>query len=366
MEDQVTLNEDLPQWLRVLELSPDPAWHEKRRAGVEALAKQMRHQDIETIVRLALKSRHVPTNEAIVRTRQPFKSADESFQSAANDRELQILCGATLAELLRGNGQVASVAALAVSAATSLGVNKPDLPFDLAEASEAGIERQAEVHRLRPDLKKLPAVAFPKGEFDKATQKFESQPDLTNVVPTLSVLIDASKAAFDALLTSCSDGLAATSAFVALQDEELEMLWWLVGERSVDLDRAFGKLAREERPLIVAKELAQMTLYLPGPTAIKSLLARSGLKESDKLAVPACINACDVDWLRPLVDGPEPSPVTRPLHLAVKRKLETLDNTSWVAGWAAATGVGADQKFSASHLGTQFYRERLLAKWAPT
>ncbi|MGH7436898.1 MAG: GTPase-associated system all-helical protein GASH [Polyangiaceae bacterium] len=344
---------------------PDAAWHEKRRVGIEALVKQLTVQDVETLVRLALKTRHQPSTDGVSRTRQPFKAADETFHSASNDRELQVICGATLAELFRRHGNISSVAAIAVSTATSLGVNKPELPFDLAEAADAGIQRQAELHRRRPDLSKLPPVAFPKGEFDKATQKFQSQADLNNIVPTLTILIDASKAAFDAVLKRCSDGLTAVGSFVAIQDEELEMLWWLVGDRSIDLDRAFGKIDREERPLVVAKELAQMTLYLPGPPAIRSLLGRSGLKDSEKLAVPACVNACDVDWLRPLVDATEPSPVTRPLHLAIKRKLETSDDDSWVAGWSAVTGVGAEQKFSALHIGTQFYRERLLARWAP-
>jgi len=366
MPEQVTLNEDLPRWIRVLELNPDPSWKEKRRAGIEALVLQTTAGDVETLVRLALKTKQPPATDAVARTRHPFKTADDSFQSFGMDRELQILCGATLAELFRGHGNVSSIAALAVSAATSLGINKAELPADLAEASEAGIQRQAELHRRRPDLSKPPAVDFPKGEFEKATKKFEAQPELGNLVPTLNVLIDASRVAFNALLKRFSDGLTEASNFIAIQDEELEMLWWLMGDRSVDLDRPFGKIGREERPLVIAKELAQITLYLPGPTAIKSLLARSGLKESDKVTIPACINACDLDWLRPLVESTEPSAVTRPLHLAIRRKLETADDNSWVAGWAAATGVAVDQKFSAPNVGMQFYRERLLARWAPT
>jgi hypothetical protein len=285
MSDQVTLNEDLPRWLRVIQLSPDPAWQERRRAGVEALVKQSRRQDIEPLVRLVLKAKHPPTNDAVARIRQAFKAADDSFPSIGNDRELQILCGATLAELFRREGNVSSLAALAVSVATSLGVNKPELPLDLAEASEAGIRWQSELHRQRPDLNKLPAVEFPKGEFDRAVQTFQTQLDVNNVVPTVQVLIDASRASFDALLKRFSDGFRDVGRFVSIQDEELEMLWWLVGDRSIDLDRPFGKITREERPLVIAKELAQMTLYLPGPTAIKSLLVRSGLRDSEKAAL---------------------------------------------------------------------------------
>lgn len=365
MTDQATLNEDLPRWLRPLELNADAGQREKRRSGIEGLAKQLTGADIEALVRLALKSRHHPTTEAIGRMRQAFKATDEAFPSSGNDRELQVLCGATLAELFRRTGNVASIAALAVSTATCLGINKPELPVDLASAAEEAIHRQAELHRRRPDLSKSPATVFPRAEFEKASQKFQTQVDLNNVVPMVALIIDANKIAFDALHKKLSEALAAVGDFVAIQDEEIEMLWWLVGERSVDLERSFAKLPREERPLVIAKELAQMTLYLPGPPGIKSLLSRSGLKDTDKVTVPACINACDVDWLKNLVGESETSAVTRPVHLGIQRKLETSDDASWVAGWAAATGVGAEQRFSALQLGMQFYRERLLVKWSP-
>lgn len=360
MANEVTLKEDLPRWLRVLEVIPNASTQEKRRVGIEALLKQAMRADVETMIRLGLKTKQSPSTEAIARIRQPIKTADDSFHNYANDRELQILCAAALAELLRRHGDIPAVAALGLSTATILGVNKPDLPFDLAEAAEFAILAQAETRRRRPDFGKLLSAAFPQAEFDKVAAAFNPV-DLNNVAPALTALVDAVRASHNALLQRCNDGLDAASAFINLQDEELEMLWWLLGERSTEMDRPMAKVSREERPFVLGKELADMTLHSPGPPAMKSLLGRGGAKESDRVTIPACVNACDVDWLKRLVDGADPSPVTRPLHLAIKRKLETGDDESWIAGWAAATEVNREQKFSALQVGMLFYRERLLA-----
>jgi hypothetical protein len=49
------------------------------------------------------------------------------------------------------------------------------------------------------------------------------------------------------------------------------------------------------------------------------------------------------------------------MHSAIFRKLETRDDTSWVSGWAAVSGIDQDYSLSPLSLGNLFYRERLLA-----
>ncbi|MOA64383.1 hypothetical protein D3C78_1904110 [compost metagenome] len=61
-----------------------------------------------------------------------------------------------------------------------------------------------------------------------------------------------------------------------------------------------------------------------------------------------------------MVEGVDPSPVSTPLHFAIKRQLETGPGEAWVAGWAAATGIDAQYALPGLTLGELFYRERLL------
>lgn len=71
------------------------------------------------------------------------------------------------------------------------------------------------------------------------------------------------------------------------------------------------------------------------------------------------VNACDRDLLASFVDEIEPSPIAQPLHFAIKRKLETGDDTAWVAGWSAVTGIDSRYTLPGIELGNLFYRERL-------
>ena len=150
------------------------------------------------------------------------------------------------------------------------------------------------------------------------------------------------------------------NTFVRVQDEELQMLWWLTGQRSEDLDCAFGAVAADAQSLVFAKELADHTEFLPGPASVKGLLSRAGLKERKKIAISTAINAADSAWVRKFVPEGEPSPVSTPIHFGIKRQLETGQGEAWIAGWAAAVGVKATLAVSPLGLGVLFYRERLL------
>ena len=79
--------------------------------------------------------------------------------------------------------------------------------------------------------------------------------------------------------------------------------------------------------------------------------------------IPEAINASDPEWLAQVVGDEDPSPVSSPLHFAIKRQLETGAGDTWVPGWAAATGVSAEHAVSSLRLGLLFYRERLLRKF---
>jgi hypothetical protein len=241
-------------------------------------------------------------------------------------------------------------------------MRRPDLPLDLAEAAEASITAQSVATRKRPDLARIPAPPFPKAEFDKAGAKLQPQQDFPTVIASLAILTEASAAAHAAIWKGCAGGLAAANSYIEIQDEELDMLWWLIGERSVVLDRPFREVPLGERTFVLAKDLADTPHAAPGPHAVKSLLSRASVKEQDKVTIPECVNACDTDWLRTLVEGTNPSPVTRPLHLAIKRKIETGDSDSWVQAWAATTDLDATQKVSALAVAVLFYRERLIAR----
>jgi hypothetical protein len=200
--------------------------------------------------------------------------------------------------------------------------------------------------------------------FAAAKEKVQQQFDANGV----AAAFDAAAAAVGAGLESMRMRLAAavdsTSRYIAIQDEELEMLWWVLGERSEDLKQPFKDIPAKAQPLVLAKELADATQFLPGPISTKGLLSRAGLKESKKVTIPDSVNACDGAWLKSLGPLDKVSAVSHPLHFAIARKLETSDDTSWVAGWAHSCGVDENHNFPILTLANLFYRERLLSLFA--
>lgn len=353
------MHPDFPRWHNAISIADDPARLQARWTGICALADDVTNNDIETLIRLAFKSRKAATAADIQKIRQAFKTADANFEMQGNDREMQIMSGALLAELMTRGDTAGAKAAIGITTAAFGGARKPDLPVDIAVLAETAIDHIAEANRLRPNLNQHTSTDAPKFDFEKAAAKVREQPNFDGVVLAFGLAAESAKRGFTLMSQKQANAVRAIGKFIQVQDEELQMLWWLISQRSNDLDCTFDVVTVDAQALVFAKELADHTEILPGPASIKGLLSRAGLKERKKLNVPAAVNAADSKWLKSFSLDDELSPVTTPIHYAIKRKLETGEDEAWVAGWAAAVEISADALLSPLGLAILFYRERL-------
>jgi len=355
------MDADFPRWYRAVALGDNGARQQARWAGLASLVADATRDDVETLIRLAYRAKQTPSASAVARIRKPFKDVDENFETRENDREVEVLSGAALTVLCRDADGLGPTAALAVTTTGCAGGRTANVTMDLVAAAEEGLASAAEAVRGRPNIEQYLSKPIPSLDLKEATAKVREQANADGFAEAFGLAAKAIGAAVATVAKNAANAVSSANRFIAVQDEELQMLWWLVGERSWDFDCRFEAVAAESRPLILAKELAEMTNFLPGPRCITALLARAGLSERKKLTIPTAVNACSTDWLRKLVEGREPSAVTQPIHFAIKRKLETGDDTSWVAAWAAATELDATRMLSALTIGRLFYRERLLS-----
>ncbi|MCK1418136.1 MULTISPECIES: GTPase-associated system all-helical protein GASH [unclassified Bradyrhizobium] len=351
---------EFPRWYRTVDVSENRARLDNRWKGVASLAKAADSAGIETMLALLLKSKSRPGDAAMAVLREHFRAADDLFDMADNDRELEILCGAALATILDGDGDIAVEASLKTSGAFFVGSRKATFPFDLAAAAEVAIARIADGRRTRPTIGRVADVGrtgLDQATRDKMTKEGFS---IEVVMAGIDNLTKYTNSVMADVVRKTNAALAGIDDFVAVQDEELQMLWWLFGARSKTLDRPFVDVPADAQPIIFAAELADATRKAPGPSSVKPILSRAGLKECKKTAISTAINACDVSFLRTLVvDGAKPSAVTQPIHFAIQRKLEVGDDTSWPAAWSAITGIDSDLAVAGIDLGNLFYRERL-------
>lgn len=356
------MHTDFARWYATVGIGDHAAARDARWTGVSAIVQNADRGDVEALTRLAFRSRQAPDADTVQALREQFKAADEAFEMNGNDRELEVLSGATLVAIMEDTADhdIAAAAALSVTTASMGGARKSPLPMDLAPFAEHALKRIADANRKRPSLSALASAKTPAVNFEAAVKKLTEAENWEGARHAFPLAAQATQAAITTLAQQQTALVQRVDQFLRAQDEELQMLWWLTGERSWDCDCAFVAVAPATRPLVFAKELADHTEMLPGPPSISALLARAGVDDAAGIKLAPTINAADGSWLRALIGSADPSPVSCPIHFAIKRQLETGAGEAWVAGWAAVTEINPDHTLTPLALANLFYRERLL------
>jgi hypothetical protein len=272
---------------------------------------------------------------------------------ASSLREVQVLCAAVLVRLFATNPD----AAIAVLNASYGGARRVELPMDIAGlAKKALAELSRNKHARRED--KDFQIAVPKLEFTvsgEALATFNAE----HWQSELEGLREVAMEGIGAVVQSQNSVTAMLRNQIALGEEELQMLWWLIGERSQIADAPFGKIGQALKPLLLAKELGELTQVSPGPRSIAAMFARAGLSEK-AINVADAINAANLDWARAITTSIRISPVTTPLHFALEKRVEVGSDEAWMPLWASMTGLPINESMPAIALGEQFYREHLF------
>jgi hypothetical protein len=344
---------------RAVNMEDNTERYKKRWDGVCSFVENASTNDVEALIRIVFHIGLPVEEQKLLRIKQAFKDTDELFEMSGNEREIEVLSEAMLNALHYKTSKAGNYATLGVITAGAHGGRVPDFQIDLIGSAIASLNEKAVKKRDRPNLvNSIPLVE--KINFEAVANKCNEQFNAEGVSTAFNLAGQVVQTSFTQLQNQVKKQINEANRFIDIQDEELQMLWWLIGEQSWEFDSFFKKLNAKAKPLIIAKELADMTNFIPGPIGIKSLLARAGLSDHTKLTIPVIINECDQTWLGSLVHNLTPSPVTLPIHFAIIRKLETGENEKWITGWEAAAKIASTHKISALNIGQLFYLERIL------
>ncbi|WP_441255825.1 GTPase-associated system all-helical protein GASH [Tardiphaga sp. 285_C5_N1_2] len=358
-QEVAPMRDEFPRWYRQVEMGDNREKLELRWKGVIDLVDNADSESIVTMIAIALRTKPRPQATQVAAMRQTFKDIDDLFDMAGNDRELEILCSSALAMLFEGDEDTSALAALFTTTASCGGQRTADFALDLVGTANAALARISDDRRTRPALGKMVVAAPLKISVEQENTSLKQAFNADQVAAAFTALCKQTESAMQRLTRNLNAVLKEAHTFGEIQDEELQMLWWLFGGRSKKMDCPFSEISPEAQTFILAAELADITKFLPGPDSVKPILSRAGLKERKKYSVPAAVNACDPSLLNSLIDGMEPSQITQPLHFAIKRKLETGDDASWIPAWSSISGIDATFSLPAIELGNLFYRERL-------
>jgi hypothetical protein len=351
------MDPDFARWYG--EVSMEDSKAQARWIGLNQAIASPSRATVEVLTRLAFDSKASAGGykdpalaEKLNAFHDAFKAADTDYEP--EKRESQVLAAYALVQLFGSY----SLAQLAVTTTSFDGARTPVLPMDLVGLAEQAIKTLSTSRRQRPDMSRLKL----------SPTQIAYQPDFAGVQPNdpqalkpvfvaLNGTMDAS---LKAVVADANASIDRMGNYMRVVDEELQMLWWLLGERSLDLDLPFDKVDGAIQPMVFARELATRTVSSPGPVAIAALLSRSGLKSRGKLSIVTAANALPVDWATMAVGQFAASPVTTPVHFALDKRVEAGAPDAWAAHWSALCALAADASLSPLRLAELFYREHLF------
>ena len=177
--------------------------------------------------------------------------------------------------------------------------------------------------------------------------------------------IDAAMASTDAAISALSESVrvpmdSARGDIVRLA-EEVDMLWWCIGDWHELLDRPRTETAAGLTMVVSGIELGAMVRKLPGPYGAHGILRRiSGAEVDGKSSLKAAIKSLSRDDARKLSkDIPEASKPLFPIHAAIEFVAQ-FGPAAWEAEFAKVVSDIAAERTSHFELGIQSFRERAL------
>ncbi len=350
----MSMHPDFPRWYRSVSLGEDPEKLSKRWKGVESVLNAASFADVEGLLGILLRRSDVE-GAFIGRFRQYFTQFDPFFGSSDNAREVEVLSGCALMVLMERRDDIGYYSALSVL--TSSVERTFPLDFDLVAKAEQEVRAYSTERRRRGPLE-APEIDAD-AAFAEFLEDFQPTAELNNLKDSLSTVADQVAKRLEEFGQQVADAWEPVVDRILAQEEETQILWWLVGKWSETYGKPFAEIPAATLPLALGRDLADLTKLIPGLEPCDGFLGQAGLSSKKMLSVPSMVNASDGQWLGTFDASTDYSAVTTPLHLAITWRLKT-NGKGWEEAWSASTAIDPSQKLSALELGRSFYRERVL------
>jgi len=292
----------------------------------------------------------VKAHEGLIKT---LSSGGAQLDPKSSTRELQILCAAVLERLFSSVPD----AAIAVLNASFEGLRTADLPMNLPALAKKALGDLSRKQHARPDEEQFESIV-PDLDFEVSAEAMANM-TAAQWKPELERLRDAAQEMASEIVEGQNRVANLLVRQISLAEEELQMLWWLIGAYSNIVDLPFKKIKPAFRPLAMGKELGQLTHVSPGPASLKALLIKAGLDDK-AVKITEAVTSADLGWIAESTKSSRISPVTTPIHFALEKRLEIDSADAWIPVWAAMTSLPADASMSSLQLAELFYREHLF------
>lgn len=323
------------EWYRTAGIPPESVPLAERWKAVEAFKANSADAALLTqlFFQLTLSDSSFPET-----FRKSLHDTDVTMPMSGNDNELIVLAGAELIDLIeRGQRDLADFAGLCLVCAGAQNLRQNPLVPDIPERATTYLKKRSE-NRAKP-VKESPETKL----FDALTAVGAPHSELAGEFRKMQLRLP-------------------------LVDEETNMLWWLVGDTSGDLNKRWNELGVGAVCAVGAAELAHLTKVLPGPIAARAFLDRAVRSERKK--IPMSISIAEVvsetpkEWREKHHQTPVANQLTGllPIHQAMTLSLQADDDGAWRSVFKSSTKIPATAKAAPDAVAYQIYLEHLTAR----
>lgn len=340
-----------PDWYRTAGVEPPGELLHSRWKAVEAVASAVNAELFQILLGLAAGVSVSDDNRVTLLT--TFQNTDPTIPASGASHELRILAAAVLRQIIEEGDSFATVSALGLSCAV---FSRPKVPAaeHVSAANEFLAIESSEVRKPRPALKGR--AQFTKAAYDKIL----SETVLQNPAQTNEALFKLTGALVDALNLANVD----LKQTVSLQQEELNLLWWRITTHSRALDVPFSSLQLQPASVILPAELADLTVFAPGPAAISGLIesALSQCKNNgEPLSIKSVINSLPREWRDKRASKlPAGLASACPVHAAISASMKTNGESEWLPIFEQTYGADSSAEHAGLNFAMQGYQERML------
>lgn len=355
------MNTYFSDWYREANINPEHSWLEPRWKAVELAAQDASATSICELARL-YHAREAKDPDFEQQFRLKFQETDNAFQMSGNEFEISLLAGATLMQIMQTYDHDGAIAAaLAIVCPTLQGACVKGIVSDIVVRTQEYLSRARVELRSNPPS---PSRMIP-ARFDDETLKplvdFCTANNHAEVGKQLSILFKQ----VTPTLKSLTEDLQTLQEYQLLYREESDILWWLTGKFSRDLEIPFRDIAAKAICIVAGKELADMTCILPGPLGVPAILdavISPALPDNPEVTVSEAVYETDHDWRERLVKSLPPSASLdlSPVLFAVNESLRSGSATAMQSVFKSQFGINAKTMIRSAQLAQQVYDECLF------
>ncbi len=357
---------DFAAWYQPAMLVPDTELLSKRSQATITLAKKITVREVLDLVRLAFALGKVDSD--LNQLMAPYREVDSTFVVDLRQNAVSVLAGCVLATLMDTRHSTGSAAALAILSASACFDRKPAHHSQLTQLAQRYVEDAPALVQVKGAK---PIVTYGPVKVGDSLSALAPDADAAKVANAVRLALPIVAESIKATTTLGADvgkQFASQNHQLAYQQQQIDMLWWLLGEWCDALSAPYPNLATSAACLIAPHELASLTTSETGPRAVQAmihktlLITKNGAK--DTLTLVDAVNSCPRTWREQVAKSPFTGIAREicPVSLAVSDSLATDANDTWVPVFEKSSGLKKQKKFSAMDLALQTYREKLLEK----